>query len=188
MANRRNKPQPRSFTPRPPNGLRPERSDRPARPDRPDRPTPPAAGAGLRNSETFEATFLGHPEGAGGFLRPANARKNQRMDVLVDWREGHGAIHGDKVQAEITGTTYDGRPKAKVVKVLSRNPDPIPALLQKQEWGWRAIPLEPRLSQIVSVPQTDLAGDGDLVSVLLDPDPLAQQIRGTVQARLGRPT
>ncbi|NTV75306.1 MAG: VacB/RNase II family 3'-5' exoribonuclease, partial [Holophaga sp.] len=141
-----------------------------------------------RLSETFEATYLGHPEGTSGFLRPLGATRGQRLDLLVDWREGHGAIHGDKVQAEITGTTYDGRPKAKVVRVISRNPDPIPAHLQKQEWGWRAIPLEPRLSQIVSVPPTDLAGDGDLVSVLLDPDPGAQQIKGVVKARLGRPT
>ncbi|WP_306601497.1 ribonuclease R family protein [Geothrix sp. 21YS21S-2] len=176
MAHRKNQGPPRSFSPRPP------------RPNRPDRPTPPAPGSSARLSETFEATYLGHPEGTSGFLRPLGATRGQRLDLLVDWREGHGAIHGDKVQAEITGTTYDGRPKAKVVRVISRNPDPIPAHLQKQEWGWRAIPLEPRLSQIVSVPPTDLAGDGDLVSVLLDPDPGAQQIKGVVKARLGRPT
>jgi len=177
MAHRKNQPPPRSFQPRPsgPRSPRPGGSEAP----------PPSL---IRNSETFEATFLGHPEGTGGFLRPLNARRGQGLDLLVDWREGHGAIHGDKVQAEITGTTYDGRPKAKVLKVVSRNADPIPAHLQKQEWGWRAIPLEPRLSQIVSVPPTDLAGDGDLVSVLLDPDPQAQQIRGVVLARLGRPT
>ncbi|BDU72189.1 ribonuclease R family protein [Mesoterricola silvestris] len=173
MAHRKNQGPPRSFSPRPP---------------RPDRPQPPARGSAARVSETFEATYLGHPEGTSGFLRPLGATRGQRLDLLVDWREGHGAIHGDRVQAEITGTTYDGRPKAKVVRVLARNPDPIPAHLQKQEWGWRAIPLEPRLSQIVSVPPTDLAGDGDLVSVLLDPDPGAQQIKGVVKARLGRPT
>jgi len=110
------------------------------------------------------------------------------MDLLVDWREGHGAIHGDRVQAEMTGLTYDGRAKAKVVSVLSRNPDPVPARLQKQDWGWSAVPLEPRFSQIISVQSSDLAGDGDLVSVQLDPDPRAQQIRGVVVARLGRLT
>jgi ribonuclease R len=142
----------------------------------------------VRLSETFEATFLGHPEGTGGFLRPIGALKRQNLDLLVDWREGHGAIHGDRVQAEMTGLTYDGRAKAKVVTVLSRNPNPIPARLQKQDWGWSAVPLEPRFSQIISVQSSDLAGDGDLVSVQLAPDPLAQQIRGVVIARLGKIT
>jgi len=141
-----------------------------------------------REGETFEATFLGHPEGAGGFLRPLAARRADGLDLLVDFREAHDAIHGDRVQAEITGLTYDGRPKARVLRVIARTPDPIPALLQKQEWGWRAIPLEPRLTQIVSVPPTDLAGDGDLVSVLLDPDVNVRQVKGVVKARLGRPT
>jgi ribonuclease R len=153
----------------------------------PRRPSPEGRRpAGFRDGETFEAVFLGHPEGAGGFLRPKGVGKGQ--DLLVDWRENHGAIHGDRVMAEFTGTTWDGRVRARVVEVLERNPNPIPALLQKQEWGWRAVPLEPRLSQIVGVPPTDLAGDGDLVSVLLDPDVHAAQIRGVVKARLGRPT
>jgi ribonuclease R len=123
-----------------------------------------------------------------GFLRPIGAQKRQGLDLLVDWREAHGAIHGDRILAEMTGLTFDGRPRAKVIKVLSRNPDPIPAHLQQQAWGWSAVPLEPRLSQIVSVPPTDLAQDGDLVSIRLDPDPAAQQIRGVVLARLGRLT
>jgi len=160
---------------------------RPKRPDRPASPQPPAASA-FHNSETFEATYLGHPEGAVGFLRPVGAQKRQGLDLLVDWREGHGAIHGDRVLAEMTGLTFDGRPRARVMKVISRNPDPIPAHLQKQAWGWSAVPLEPRLSQIVTVPATDLAQDGDLVSIKLDPDPTAQQIRGVVLARLGRLT
>ena len=184
MVRKKQIPDARSFSKRPKQGGRPPR---PARPEREGSPQPPAASA-LRPFETFEATFLGHPEGTGGFLRPIGAQKRQNLDLLVDWREGHGAIHGDRVQAEISGTTFDGRVKAKVVKVLSRNPNPVPARLQKQDWGWSAVPLEPRLSQIISVQSTDLAGDGDLVTVQLDPDPLAQQIRGVVLARLGRLT
>jgi ribonuclease R len=116
------------------------------------------------------------------------AQKGQGLDLLVDWREGHGAIHGDRVQAEFSGTTLDGRARAVVRKVLERNPNPIPAHLQKQPWGWSAVPLEPRLGQIVSVPPSELAEDGDLVSIRLDPDTQAQQIRGVVLARLGRLT
>jgi ribonuclease R len=163
------------------------RPGRPAPPQRASGPQPPAS-PGYRNSETFEATYMGHPEGAVGFLRPVGAQKREGLDLLVDWREGHGAIHGDRVLAEMTGLTFDGRPRARVMQVLSRNPDPIPAHLQKQAWGWSAVPLEPRLSQIVTVPASDLAQDGDLVSILLDPDPAAQQIRGRVVARLGRLT
>jgi len=188
MVRRKQPPVPRSssLSSRPP-----RQSGRPGRPapsQRAASPQPPPSDPGLRNSETFEATFLGHPEGAGGFIRPLGMQKRQGMDLLVDWREGHGAIHGDRILAEMTGLTYDGRAKAKVLKVISRNPNPIPAHLQQQAWGWSAVPLEPRLSQIVSVPATDLAQDGDLVSIQLDPDPLAQQIRGVVLARLGRLT
>ena len=171
---------------------RPRHADRPGRPAPPraEGPQPPPPGPALRISETFEAVYLGHPEGAVGFLRPSGGAgpRRQDLDLLVDWREAHGAIHGDRVLAEMTGLTYDGRPRARVVRVLARNPNPIPAHLQKQAWGWSAVPLEPRLSQVVTVPATDLAQDGDLVSIQLDPDPAAQQIRGKVVARLGRPT
>ncbi len=142
----------------------------------------------MRPGETFEAAFLGHPEGSGGFLRPKGALKGQGLDLLVDWRDAHGAIHGDRVQAEVTGESWDGRLRGQVVRILARGEQPIPAHLQKQEWGWRAIPLEPRLQQIVAVPPSDLAVDGDLVSVKLDSDPAAKQLRGVVVARLGRPT
>ncbi len=158
------------------------------RPARTKDPAPPKAGPAYRDFETFEATFLGHPEGTGGFLRPIGLTKAAKMDILVDWRETHDAIHGDRVQAEISGETYEGRVKARILKVLARSVDPLPAHLQKQAWGWRAIPIEPRMTQIIAVPETDLALDGDFVSVLLDPDLEAKQIRGTVVARLGKST
>ena len=65
---------------------------------------------------------------------------------------------------------------------------PLPGTLQKQPWGWRVVPLEPRLGQIISVPPTDLAEDGELVSVKLDADPNQKQLRGLVVARLGKTT
>ncbi len=158
------------------------------RPARPKESAPPKAGAAYRDYETFEATYLGQPEGTGGFLRPMGLTKAAKMDILVDWRETHDAIHGDRVQAEISGETGEGRVKARILKILSRSTDPLPAHLQKQAWGWRAIPMEPRMSQIIVVPETDLAQDGDFVSVVLDPDLEAKQIRGTVVARLGKST
>jgi len=158
----------------------------------PDRREPPRAprpqAAGLRPYETFEATFLGHPEGAGGFLRLAGARKGPGMDLLVDWRDAHGAIHGDRVVAEVSGEGWDGRIKARVLEVKGRGEIPLPGTLQQQPWGWRVVPLEPRLPQVIAVPPTDLAEDGELVSVKLDADPAAKQLRGTVVARLGKKT
>ncbi len=144
--------------------------------------------SGLRPYETFEATFLGHPEGAGGFLRILGAPKGPRMDLLVDWRDAQGAIHGDRVVAEVNGEGWDGRLKARVLEIKGRGDVPLPGTLQKQPWGWRVVPLEPRLAQIISVPPTDLAEDGELVSVKLDADPEAKQLRGTVVARLGKKT
>jgi ribonuclease R len=110
------------------------------------------------------------------------------MDPVVDWQDAHGAIHGDRVVAEISGEGWDGRLKARVLEVKGRGEIPLPGTLQKQPWGWRVVPLEPRLPQVISVPATDLAEDGELVSVRLDADPEAKQLRGTVVARLGRKT
>ncbi len=114
--------------------------------------------------------------------------KGPGMDLLVDWRDAHGAIHGDRVVAEVSGEGWDGRLKARVLEVKGRGEVPLPGTLQKQPWGWRVVPLEPRLSQIISVPATDLAEDGELVSVRLDADPEAKQLHGTVVARLGKKT
>jgi ribonuclease R len=110
------------------------------------------------------------------------------MDLLVDWRDAHGAIHGDRVVAEVNGEGWDGRLKARVIEIKGRGEVPLPGTLQKQPWGWRVVPLEPRLPQIISVPPTDLAEDGELVSVKLDANPDAKQLQGTVVARLGKKT
>ncbi|MDP1832426.1 MAG: VacB/RNase II family 3'-5' exoribonuclease [Geothrix sp.] len=163
----------------------------PGRRESPQAPGGQAAkpqGLALRPFESFEATFLGHPEGTGGFLRIVGAPKGPRMDLLVDWRDAHGAIHGDRVVAEVSGEGWDGRIKARVLEIKGRGEVPLPGTLQKQPWGWRVVPLEPRLPQIISVPPTDLAEDGELVSVKLDADPEAKQLRGTVVARLGKKT
>ncbi|HET8715258.1 MAG TPA: VacB/RNase II family 3'-5' exoribonuclease [Holophagaceae bacterium] len=170
------------FTPRTPSRT----------PDRRERPKPAAPPShGFRPFETFEATFLGHPEGPGGFLRPVGAA-GRGSDIFVDWRDKHSAIHGDRVQAEVTGEDSQGRPRARVLQVLNRGELPIPATLKREvHYGpkaWRAIPIDPRLGQVIAVPPTDLAEDGDLVSVKLDPDPEATQLRGEVLAKLGRPT
>ena len=152
---------------------------------------PPAAKVqvpGLRPFESFEATFLGQPEGTGGFLRLLGVPRGPGRDLLVDWRDAHGAIHGDRVVGEVCGEGWDGRLKARVLEIKGRGELPMPGTLQKQPWGWRVVPLEPRLSQIISVPPTDLAEDGELVSVKLDADPQAGQLRGTVIARLGKTT
>jgi len=115
-------------------------------------------------------------------------KKGAGLDLLVDWRDAHSAIHGDKVLAEVSGESRDGRLRGRILKVLSRSENPIPARLQQQPWGLQAVPLEPRMQQIVSVLPTDLAADGDLVGVKLDPNPELQQLKGVVVARLGRPT
>ena len=114
--------------------------------------------------------------------------KGPGTDLLVDWRDAHGAIHGDRVVAEVSGEGWDGRLKARILEIKGRGEVPLPGTLQKQPWGWRVVPLEPRISQIIAVPPTDLAEDGELVSVKLDADPEAKQLRGTMVARLGKKT
>ena len=131
---------------------------------------------------------MGMPDGTGGFVRPLGAQRADNRDLLVDWRDAQGAVHGDTVSAEATGSGYDGRQRGRVIKVVARTDAPIPAMLSKQSWGWRATPLDPRMQQVISVPQTDLAGEGDYVTVLLNPDPKLTQLKGSVAARLGRPT
>ena len=80
-------------------------------------PSPRPQVTGLRPFESFEATFLGHPEGAGGFLRLVGVPKVRGADLLVDWRDSHGAIHGDRVVAEVCGEGWDGRLKARVIEI-----------------------------------------------------------------------
>jgi ribonuclease R len=156
--------------------------------DRPERKSAPAKPNPFRPFETFEATFLGMPEGPGGFLRPTGATRAQGIDLFVDWRDNHGAIHGDVVMGEVASEGWDGRLKGRVLKIVRRGEQPIPATLQKQPWGWRAVPLEPRLQQLIVVPPTDLAEEGELVSVKLDPNPDLPQLHGVVLARLGKKT
>lgn len=176
---RRNQPS-RRTSPKP-------RKDSDARPPRRASVSEPGKAFPFKPFESFEASFLGMPEGTGGFLRLDTATKGSG-DLYVDWRDAQGAIHGDRVQAELSGESWDGRLRGRVIKILSRNPNPIPCRLQQQPWGWQAIPLEARLQQVVSVKPSDLAGDGDLVSLRLDPDPGSPQLRGQVLARLGKPT
>jgi len=125
--------------------------------------------------------------GSGGFIRPAGANRADGIDLFVEWRDAKGAINGDKVMAESIGTGYDGRLKGRIIKIIERTAAPIPAVLQKQFWGWRAEPLDPRMQQFITVSPTALASEGDYVTVLLDPDPSKPQLKGTVVARLGRP-
>lgn len=179
------------FIPQPKRSRPGKDSDAPKAPRpaaRRERPEPTPAQAHYRPYETFEATFLGHPEGTLGFLRPKGVQKGAGLDLLVDWRDARNAIHGDTVMAEVAGESFDGRLRGRVVKIVSRNEAPLPARLQKQAWGLQAVPLEPRIQQIVSVAPTDLAEDGDLVSVRLDPNPELPQLKGVVLARLGRIT
>jgi ribonuclease R len=138
--------------------------------------------------KVFEATFIGQSDSGYGFLRAVDTNNYKNGDILVDRNKKHTAIYGDQVQAEITGTTYNGRFKAKIVKIISRNVNPIPAYLQKQACGWRAVPLESKFAQIIAVQATDLAQEGDIVTVVLDPNLYAKQIQGTVTSRLGKIT
>jgi len=180
-----------SDAPRSKSGASRSEASRPASPANPSS-RPPSKPLPFRPFETFEATFLGYPEGSGGFLRPAGMTRGSGMDLLVDWRDASGAIHGDRVMAEISGETREGRVKATIIKIIARGETPIPAKLQKQPWGWSAVPIDPRMQQIISISAKDfdesLAGDGDLVSLQLDPDPKLPQPKGKVLARLGRPT
>ncbi len=164
--------------------MRPRRSPR-------DSDAPPKAAPShlpFRAFETFEAIFMGFPEGMGGVLRLPDQPRGSVPDIFVDWRDAAGAIHGDRVQGELAGESRDGRPRAKVVKILARTPDPLPARLQRQPWGWRAQPLDPRLQQVISLTGPEMGEEGDWVTVALDPDPTLPQLRGRVLAKLGRPT
>lgn len=137
-------------------------------------------------SEIFEATFIGHQDGINGFICPIDTKRYNKTKILIDWQKIHKAVHGDLVQARFTGITYDGQPKAQIIKILSHNSNPIPAYIQKKTWGWIAVPLEPKFSQSINIPATDLAHDGDIVNVKLDTNVLSNRLQGTVINRIGR--
>lgn len=142
---------------------------------------------GLRYLETFEAKYIGHPDGVGysGFLRPLGP-SSKRSDVLVDWGTRHGALHGDHVLAEITGEDRKGRPKARVIKIIKFGTQTLAGTLQKQAWGWRVLPLEHRIGSVINVPPTDIAKEGEWVSVELQRRKESTQLEGKVVARLGK--
>lgn len=151
------------------------------------RSTPTASKSGLRFLETFEARYIGHPDGVGfsGFLRTAGT-SSKGSDVLVEWGTRHEALHGDHVLAEITGEDRNGRAKARIVKVIKFGTQSVAGTLQKQPWGWRVLPLEQRIGPMVTVPPSDLAEDGDWVSVELLREKGSAQLQGKVVARLGK--
>src|SRR5512142_487040 len=116
------------FIPQSKKSFREKDSDAPRsrRAPKEERNEPSAPRAAFRPFETFEATYLGHPEGTGGFLRPKGVQKGEGLDLIVDWRDASGAIHGDKVMAEVSGETFDGRLRGRIVKIVSRGENPIP--------------------------------------------------------------
>jgi ribonuclease R len=129
------------------------------------------------------------PDGTGGFVRPVGSNRADGRDLLIDWRDARGAVHGDTVAAEAATLGYDGRQRGRVIKIIARTDAPIPATLSKRPLGgWCAAPLDPRMQQVISVPPTELALDGDFVTVLLDRDPALAHLKGSVAARLGRPS
>ncbi|MCL1893407.1 MAG: VacB/RNase II family 3'-5' exoribonuclease [Holophagaceae bacterium] len=143
--------------------------------------------AGFRPYETFEAIFIGMSAGAGGFIRPIGMQKEDASDLFVDWRDSHGAVNGDKVLAELAESSIDGKLRGRVIRVLARTTAPIPAVLQVQPWGLQAVSLDPKMQRVIYVPPTDLAEEGDYITVVLDADLKSDQLRGTVVARLGKP-
>jgi len=154
---------------------------------KPTRSTATPSQSGLRYLETFEAKYIGHPDGVGfsGFLRPQGT-SSKGSDVLVEWGTRHEALHGDHVLAEITGDDRNGRAKARIIKIIKFGTQAVAGTLQKQPWGWRVLPLEQRIGPMITVPPSDLAEDGDWVSVELQREKGSTQLQGKVIARLGK--
>lgn len=150
-------------------------------------PAPLKKQSPIRYLESFEAKFIGHPEGPsfGGFLRPLGTA-HKSTDVLVEWGTRHEAMHGDTVIAEITGEDRNGRPKARIVKVIKHSDLAIPGRLHKELTGWQVQPLETRLGSVIVVEPTELAADGDWVSVEVTRKPGSSLLKGKVLARLGK--
>jgi len=146
--------------------------------------TPEATGKGRASSggAALEGTLSVHRDGFG-FVDVGT-----ETDVFVPPHEARRALDGDRVRVRLVTTR--GRPEGHIVDVLSRQRERLVGTYVDRGMAEALVrPLDPNLPGPVRVPRTQLARDGDVVTVRLGvgAELLGGGLVGEVTGSLGRP-
>ena len=121
----------------------------------------------LANTASFiEGRVSSHRDGYG-FLIP-----DEGDDIFLPEKEMQKVLHGDRVQARVTGTDRRGRPEGTIVEVVSRANTHVIGRLVQENGVWLVAPEDKRISQdIVLAGSPGKAKAGQVVSVELTEQP-----------------
>jgi ribonuclease R len=146
-------------------------------------PSGPPGGARRPSSGAkLEGTLSVHRDGFG-FVDVGT-----ETDVFVPPHEARRALDGDRVRVQLV--TARGRPEGHIVEVLSRQRQKLVGTYVDRGMAEAVVrPLDPSLPGPVRVPRTQLARDGDVVTVRLGvgTELLGGGLVGEVTGSLGRP-
>ena len=121
----------------------------------------------IANTTSFiEGRVSSHRDGYG-FLIP-----DEGDDIFLPEKEMQKVLHGDRVQARVTGTDRRGRPEGTIVEVVSRANTHVIGRLVQENGVWLVAPEDKRISQdIVLAGSPGKAKAGQVVSVELTEQP-----------------
>lgn len=122
----------------------------------------------LTHSPNFiEGRVNSHRDGFG-FLIPDDASD----DIFLPEKEMQKVLHGDRVQARITGTDRRGRPEGTIVEVVSRANTHVIGRLLNENGVWVVAPEDKRIGQdVLLAGPPGKAKAGQVVSVQLTEQP-----------------
>ncbi len=122
----------------------------------------------LANLNSFvEGRVSSHRDGYG-FLIPDDASD----DIFLPEKEMQKVLHGDRVQARITGTDRRGRPEGTIVEVVGRANTHVIGRLLNENGAWVVAPEDKRIGQdILLAGSPGKAKAGQVVSVELTEQP-----------------
>ncbi|MFZ1180864.1 MAG: ribonuclease R [Herbaspirillum sp.] len=115
----------------------------------------------------IEGRVSSHRDGFG-FLLPDDGSD----DIFLPEKEMQKVLHGDRVQARITGTDRRGRPEGSIVEVVSRANTHVIGRLLNENGVWLVAPEDKRIGQdILLTGSPGKARAGQVVSVELTGQP-----------------
>jgi ribonuclease R len=105
-------------------------------------------------------------------------------DVFVPPQEAAKAVDGDLVRVEVV-PARGGRTAGRIVEVVERRRRLLLGTYHARGKQSFVVPADPELEGYVPVPETQVAEDGDVVKVALDPG--SGRLAGAVVEKIGRP-
>ena len=117
--------------------------------------------------------------------------KKELEDIEVDTYSLGGALNGDTVEAEVTGTTSSrdrnpGRPKGRVIKVISRAKENFVATLAMRQGLMVGMPADQRFYKSITLPEASQYTEGEKVVIKLISFEDGKEPVGTIVSHLGK--